>query len=76
MAHHRLRDHLTPVLGFVVTVAVVAVVEVAAVAGSFATADKWPASPSDILAVESVFIGDIVVTTVDGCVWVDPPEES
>ena len=29
-----------------------------------------------VAAVESVFIGDIVVTTVDGCVWVDPPEES
>ena len=44
--------------------------------GWVGTTDKWPARPSDILAVESVFIGDIVVTTVDGCVWVDPPEES
>ena len=44
--------------------------------GSFATAAMCPAKPSDILAVESVFIGDIVVTTVAGCVWVDPPEDS
>lgn len=34
--------------------------------GSLATADKWPASPSDILAVESVFIDDIVVAARDG----------
>ena len=44
--------------------------------GSFATADKWPAKPSDILAVESDFIGDIVVEGVDDCVGVGPTEDS
>ena len=44
--------------------------------GSFATAAMCPANPSDILAVESVFIDDIVVTAAVGSVCVAPPEES